>query len=178
MPEMPQFTAKGAILLKLDAFSESQANLERLREALSAPDPDIPQIAFDFGIATDEERRHLQDDWFGPSRWWSNLPDPKDVLVAGLREAVEIALNPPPPSRESFLPLNCLWICHHQACPCIKMTVNWSSRQVNVIFYTPPAGVPSIPIGPRTEHEPLKVISHDGIDWPMYAPSQVGAPVP
>lgn len=180
MPEMPQFVAKGAILKKFDSFSEDRANLERLRTELSAPSPNIPDIAFNLGIATDLERQHLQDDWFGPNRWWSNLPDPTATLVTGLREAVEVALNPPAPARADCLPLHCLWICHHQACPCIKVAVTWSERQVNVVFWTPPAGVPSIPVGQRTIPEPIKVITLDGVDQPIHVPSPVavGAPVP
>lgn len=171
MPEMPQFIAKGAMLKKFDQFTESRANLETLLDELSQPDVNIPDIAHRHGIATDLEKQHLEDDWFGPNRWWSNLPAPAEVIVSGLKEAVLIALNPPPPAQVGHLPLNCLWICHHQACPCIKVGVNWSTRQVNVIFWTPPSGIPSVPVGARTIPEPVKVISADGVDQPQHAPS-------
>jgi hypothetical protein len=176
MPDMPQSVSKGSILGGIDALSKDHTKLKALLAALRAlgNGPGLLGVMTSHLTLSAEERKHLQDDWFG--HWWPlRQTDIQQILTLGFITAIEKVLSLPGHHDEPAA-LDCYWVCttgHHDedhgthddgVDGAIEVGVMWTDCHVTVLIHTPSGGKNSIDDRPLTEKEPIIVVARDGHD--------------
>jgi hypothetical protein len=152
---------KERILTRIDDFAQDPENLLALQSALiTQQGTALTDILQSFNLISDSDADHLTVDWFG-SHWW--VSDPSPILREGFVQAIETALHPPSGGAD-FLPLDCYWVARDDANAGFSVAHSWTDRQVTVMIFTPPAGVPTAPPGSTVHLQPIKVTKLAGAE--------------
>jgi hypothetical protein len=157
-------TSKGPVCYYLDKLSEREDSCARLRALLEALDSQSNQasgygnfvkafkehVLDHFGISDARKKAicdYLQSYWFDQNGWWPQLQPIEPAFTLGVVEALTRAIECCPDddseSKARALPIDAFWVTADRG---FEVVVTRNSRQVNLLFLTPPPPKPRQPL--------------------------------